>query len=140
MKLKRLREAVGGQRGSAILEFAFVLPLLLLLTFGIVEFGRAWLIVNTLNHAAREAVRLAATTAALKVNDSAVVSKAQGILSAAGVKGASVTNTTPSGAPPAVTVTTTANFTFLTGIGPILNFSFAGAIPLTSSATMRYER
>lgn len=140
MKLRRLREAVGGQRGSAIVEFAFVLPLLLLLTFGIVEFSRAWLIVNTLNHAAREAVRLAATTGALKANDPAVVSKAKGILAAAGVSGASVTNTTPSGVPPAVTVTTTLNFAFLTGIGPLLKFSFSGTIPLTSSATMRYER
>ena len=140
MKLRRLREAVGGQRGSAVVEFAFVLPLLLLLTFGIVEFSRAWLIVNTLNHAAREAVRLAVTTAALKGNDPAVVSKAQQILAAAGVKGASVTNTTPSGAPPVVTVTTAANFAFLTGIGPLLNFSFTGTVPLAGSATMRYER
>jgi Flp pilus assembly protein TadG len=140
VKFRRLREAVGGQRGSAIMEFAFVLPLLLLLTFGIVEFGRAWLIVNTLNHAAREAVRLAATTTALKGNDPAVVNKAQAILTAAGVRGASVTNTSPSGAPPAVTVTTAVNLAFLTGIGPLLNFSFAGTIPLTSSATMRYER
>ena len=93
-----------------------------------------------MNHAAREAVRFAATTAALTANDPAVVSKAKGILAAAGVNAASVTNTAPSGAPPAVTVTTTHNFAFLTRIGPILNFSFSGIVPLTGSATMRYER
>jgi len=122
------------------MEMAFILPLFLLLTFGVVEFGRAWLIVNTMNHAAREAVRFAATTAALTANDPAVVSKAQGILAAAGVNGAAATNTAPSGAPPAVTVTTAFNFAFLTGIGPLLNFRFSGTVPLTSSATMRYER
>ena len=132
--------AVGGEGGSAVLETAFILPLFLLLTFGVVEFGRAWLIVNTMNHAAREAVRFAATTAPLTANDPTVVSKAKGILAAAGVNAASVTNTAPAGAPPAVTVTATHNFAFLTGIGPIFNFSFSGTVPLSSSATMRYER
>ena len=122
------------------MEMAFILPLFLLLTFGIFEFGRAWLTVNTMNHATREAVRLAATTAALNANDPAVVNKARGILAAAGLSGASVTNTAPSGTPPAVTVTTTLNFAFLTGIGPVSGFSFSGTVPLTGSATMRYER
>ena len=133
-------EAGREQRGSAILELAFVLPLLLLLTFGVVEFARAWLVVNTLNHATREAARLAATTTPLAVNDPAVVNRAQGILTVAGVTGAAVTNTAAGGAPPAVTVTANYNFVFLTGIGPLSGFSFSGTIPLSSSATMRYER
>ena len=122
------------------METAFVLPVFLLLTFGIFEFGRAWLIVNTMNHATREAARLAATTEGLTANAPAVINKAKELLSAAGLAGASVANTASSGTPPQVTVTTNLNLTFLTGIGPIFGFSFSGTIPLTSSATMRYER
>jgi len=140
VNVRRITDAIGGQRGSAILEFAFIMPLLLLLTFGVAEFGRAWLIVNTLNHATREAVRVASTTASLTANDPAVVNKAQTILTVAGVKNAAVTNTTPAGTPPAVTVTTSYNFAFMTGIGPLVKFSFSGTLPLSSTATMRYER
>ena len=131
---------IGGESGAATVEMAFILPLFLLLTFGIFEFGRAWLTVNTVNHATREAVRLAATTTGLTANATTVINKAKDILAAAGLSGASVTNTGPSGTPPQVTVTTTLSFNFLTGIGPFFGFSFPATIPLTSSATMRYER
>ncbi len=132
--------AIGGEAGSTIVEMAFVLPLFLLLTFGIFEFGRAWLAVNTMNHATREAVRLAVTTPGLTANNASVIEKGKDILAAAGLSGTSVTNTAPSGTPPQVTVTTTLSFNFLTGIGPLFGFNFPGTIPLASSATMRYER
>lgn len=44
-------------RGAAAIEFVLVLPLLILLVFGILEFGRAYNAKVTLTHAAREAVR-----------------------------------------------------------------------------------
>jgi Flp pilus assembly protein TadG len=119
---------------------AFVLPLFLLLTVGTFEFGRAWLTVNTVNHASREAVRLAVTIQCLTADDSAVMTKASGILAAAGLTGATVSNTAPFGDPPAVTVTVALNASFMTGIGPLLGFSFTGFIPVTGTATMRYER
>jgi hypothetical protein len=45
------------ERGAAMVEFAIVLPLLLMLVFGIIEFGRAYNNQVTLTHAAREGVR-----------------------------------------------------------------------------------
>lgn len=124
----------------ATVEMALILPLFLLVTFGLAEFGLAWLTVNTMNHAAREAVRLAAVTPSLAANDSAVVSRATTILANAGITGASVTTTAPAGTPPQVGVSIALTYTWLTGIGPLFGFSFTGAIPLASAATMRYER
>ncbi len=49
------------ERGAALVEAALILPLLFLLTFGIWETARAWNVSNTMEHAAREAVRFAAT-------------------------------------------------------------------------------
>lgn len=46
--------------GAAIVEFAIVLPLLLLLVFGIIDFGRALYIKNNLTSAVRSAGRVAA--------------------------------------------------------------------------------
>ena len=45
------------QKGQGLVEFALVLPLLLLLISGIVEFGRMFAIYNGVSNASREAVR-----------------------------------------------------------------------------------
>lgn len=46
-------------RGQALVEFALVLPLFILILVGIFDLGRAVYAFNTVNNAAREAVRLA---------------------------------------------------------------------------------
>jgi hypothetical protein len=48
-----------GQRSQALIEFALVSPVLLLLLFGIVDIGRAVFYFDTVNHAAREGARTA---------------------------------------------------------------------------------
>jgi hypothetical protein len=45
------------RRGQGLVEFALVVPLFLVLLFGMIEFGRAWMTKNILTGAAREAVR-----------------------------------------------------------------------------------
>ncbi len=47
------------QRSQALIEFALVSPVLLLLLFGIVDIGRAVFYFDTVNHAAREGARAA---------------------------------------------------------------------------------
>jgi len=49
-----------GERGAVAVEFALILPLLVLLLFGIIEFGQAYNAYITVTHAAREGARLAA--------------------------------------------------------------------------------
>jgi Flp pilus assembly protein TadG len=52
-----MRRSVQDERGASAVEFAFVLPLLLVLVVGIAEFGRAFQVSGTLSAAAREGVR-----------------------------------------------------------------------------------
>lgn len=47
------------QRSQALIEFALVSPVLLLLIFGVIDIGRAIFYYDTINHAAREGVRTA---------------------------------------------------------------------------------
>jgi Flp pilus assembly protein TadG len=47
------------ERGAALLEMAFALPLLLLVCVGILEFGRAYQTWQVLTNAAREGARIA---------------------------------------------------------------------------------
>jgi TadE-like protein len=49
----------GAQRSQALIEFALVSPVLLLLLFGVVDLGRAIFYYDTINHAAREGARVA---------------------------------------------------------------------------------
>ena len=53
----RLHRKLSDERGASMVEAAFVLPILILLIFGVVEFGRAFNAQVTLTHAAREGVR-----------------------------------------------------------------------------------
>lgn len=53
----------GLQRGVAMVEFAIALPILLLLLFGIAEFGRMLFQYNSLLQASRDATRYAASEA-----------------------------------------------------------------------------
>ncbi len=60
---RRSRHRVdGSERGAALVEAAIILPILLLVVFGIVAFSRAYNAKTTLTHAAREGVRELAIT------------------------------------------------------------------------------
>jgi len=64
----RSHQGKRGSSGQSMIEFALVVPMLLVLVFGIVEFGNAWrhyqLITNTAREGARVAV-LPSSTAAI---------------------------------------------------------------------------
>lgn len=119
-------------RGAAVVEFALLLPLLLLLLFGIIDFGRALNAQITITQAAREGARLVA------LNQPNVVSRTQA--AAVGLSGVSVTVVTscPPGAGPGVNadVQVSYPFTFVTPIGAFASF-FGGSglgSPLTLTA------
>jgi Flp pilus assembly pilin Flp len=56
MRIRRLRR---DERGAAVVEFALVLPILMLVLFAIVDFARAYYTINTLAAAVREGARFA---------------------------------------------------------------------------------
>lgn len=59
MKPTRLLRRLAGERGSALIETALTLPLLLLISIGIFEFGRAFQTWQVLTNAVREGARVA---------------------------------------------------------------------------------
>jgi Flp pilus assembly protein TadG len=104
-------------RGSAAVEFALVLPLLLLIVFGIIDFGRALNAQITLTQAAREGVRLAA------LGDTGAAIQARAAAAAPGLSGVTVTvaaSCAPGAGPTAdAQVNVSYTFSFITPIGAI---------------------
>jgi Flp pilus assembly protein TadG len=81
MKLRRLgRDA----RGQALVEFALILPVLLLLILGIVEFGRAWNLAQMMSDVAREGTRRAVVSD-VAITEQSVKDFMAGKLESAGV-------------------------------------------------------
>jgi len=56
----RRHRIIKSEKGASAVEFALILPILIILVFGIVEFGIAFNNYITITHAAREGVRIAA--------------------------------------------------------------------------------
>ncbi len=115
------------ERGAAAVEFALVVPLLLILLLGIVEFGRVFNTQLQLTHAARESVRVMAIQKQPAAARSAGIASVSGLnpaLTAGNISVGSCTNTTD------VTVTITYSVSLLSGL-------FADVVPLTGKAVMR---
>ena len=130
MRVKRIRNTLGNEKGQNLVEFSLVVPLLLLLVIGMAEFGRAWMTKNLITGAAREAVRMYA----VKNDTSAAGARADNILSSGGMD-LSRRTITPGDTGVAVSYTITYNFpTAVAGFIPGLD-----NIPLSSTTTMRKE-
>jgi Flp pilus assembly protein TadG len=70
---RRTRRADGSRRnrGAVLVEFALVAPLLLILLFGIIEFGFAFVQMQEVRHGARETARLVAVNYKPSVSEGA---------------------------------------------------------------------
>ncbi len=113
--MRRRRAATDSRdRGSVAVEFALLLPVLLLIIFGTIDFGRAINAQITLTQAAREGARLAS------VGDSSSVVTTRTQSAATGLSNVTVTVTTcAAGAGMGVdgVVSVSYPFTFITPVG-----------------------
>lgn len=132
--LRRLRR-VRNQRGVELIEFAIVLPLLLILTLTVVDFSRAFFMKSILTAAAREGARLAVVT-----NDPAAAqTRAVDVAKSGGVTDATSSVTGPD-ANKFMECTVSGNFSFLyPGLFSWLGNSFSNPMLLTASVSMRKE-
>jgi len=118
-------------------EFAIVAPLLFMLVFGIIEFGRMLMVQQVLTNAAREGSRNAVLAGA---SNGSVQTRVQDVLDGAGIAGYSVSvepgdvSQAPADDPVTVTVSVPyANVSWVTGFLPL------GDRIMTASSVMRKE-
>ena len=83
----RLMRRDGGKAGQSMVEFALILPIFVLLVFGILDIGRAVYAYHTINNAATEGARVAIVNQTLATIQDRAASRAVGV----GVLAADVT-------------------------------------------------
>ena len=140
--MNRLRN----QRGAALLETAITLPLVLLVTVSIFEFGRAYQTWQVLTNAAREGARVAviAGHTDTQVTDAVRTYMQNGQLPKYAAATVSVNRNTPFGATTASTVTVSYPFQF-TVLNPVVRLvsksstTGQGTTNMVASASMRNE-
>lgn len=133
-----------GERGQSLVEFALVVPMLLLVLFAIIDFGRLFQGYITLTNATREGARIAAVGGTDSDISARVLSAASG-LSGVTVSPASYPDAGGDISGNSVVVTASAPMSFITPIGALITMvskganSVGGSFSLTSSSNMRIE-
>lgn len=117
------------ERGAAAVELALVLPLFLLMIFGIVEFGRVYHVQATIDGAAREGVRVMALQQDATAARAAAVDAASPTVAITAAQ-VSTTACTSSTLGDTVTVRVTHPLQLFTG-------AFGAQLTLTGTGTMR---
>jgi Flp pilus assembly protein TadG len=123
------RRGWGSERGAAAVEFALILPILMLILFGVIEFGGVYNAQLMVTGAAREAAREMAIHGSPSAATTAAIDAAVGI-DAADLE---VTVSLPACTAGAdITVTVVYDRPFVTGL-------FGSSIELTGLATRRCQ-
>ena len=129
-----MREHLRDERGASAVEFGLVLPILLILVLGIIEFGHAFQVQGTLSAAAREGARAMALR-----NDQGEAKDA--VREAAAALNPDITNDqisiNPGSCPTGVTtqnVTLTIDYPM-----PLFTDFFGASIDLTGTGVMRCQ-
>jgi Flp pilus assembly protein TadG len=139
--LKRITRRRGeGEGGQSLVEFAFVLPIFLLVLFAIVDFSMAFHAWITVTNSAREGARLGAVRATAADIEQRVRDTADSLDQA----DLSVTVTNAEGDPgESVVVDVSYVYSLITPVADILGMisggSISDALTLSSTADMRLE-
>lgn len=139
-KLERVsRLCRRNRRGAAVVEFALIAPVLFLLAFGIIEFGRMVMVQQVLTNASREGARLATLDGTTRAEFDAAVAH---YLDSAAVPSASASFAPDPALPTSddyvgsMTVTVSIPFDQVSWLPSPL---FLGGRTLTATAVMRRE-
>lgn len=142
--LRRLRRS---ERGAELVEFAIVLPVLLLLLGGIIDFALLFQSYEVATNAAREGARLAVLPG-YEVNDYAVArNRVATYMRVGGAKGPFTTAVTSlplvacdtPGSGVRVTVTYTHDFAIVGPVVGLMNGTFRNSLTFSTSSLMRSE-
>jgi Flp pilus assembly protein TadG len=136
MRPRATPTAAGRRDGAAAVEFAVVVPVLIILVFGMIEFSRLMMVEQVLDNAAREGCRRAVLNTATTSDVNTVVTN---YLNNSGISGESITvSPDPSTASAGTAITVTVSVPF-SSVSWLPHPMFLGGATLTASVVMCKE-
>lgn len=149
--MRRIFSFLRNSRGQSLIEFAFILPFLLILIGGVVDFGLSLFVGHVIQNAAREGARAGAVLPPASIGDAngsctvgtgsdcagnAVLTAAyQALPENVGLLNGFTIESKFSGTPPqSIEVTIAGTYNWF-----LLQLIFADPVTLSRSATMRWE-
>jgi Flp pilus assembly protein TadG len=134
----RNRTRAHRERGTALIEFALVLPFMLVLTMLVIDFSRAFYVKNMLHQAAREAVRVLVVTSDAEID--LVTARARAVALNGGITDVAV-EVTPAASPNGLAqVQCTAEFQWLyPGLLNFIGVEFTNPTTLNAAQVMKDE-
>jgi len=142
------RRRVASESGAELVEFALILPILLLLIAGIADFALLFHSHEVTTNAAREGARLAVLPGYEANGYAAVQGRVTSYLAAGGLTGSHTTSVAPetidlggglTASGVRVTVGYTHGFLFIGPIVGLINGTFANSLTYRTAAIMRIE-
>jgi Flp pilus assembly protein TadG len=146
--LRRLRWRWRTDSGAELVEFALVLPVLLVLIAGVADFALLFHGYHVTTNAAREGARLAILPGYDANSYATVRTRVTNYLAAGGARGTALTNVAPvaldlggglTGSGVQVTLTYTHSFLFVGPVIGLINGTFANTLTYQTVAQMRTE-
>ncbi|MBM4295189.1 MAG: pilus assembly protein [Deltaproteobacteria bacterium] len=126
-------------RGGAIVEFALVLPLFLVLLFGVLEFGLIIYYKGLITHASREGARRGATYSTPKHSNTDIQTWVQNYLTNQGIKAPFTVTASGAGGDTGTLLTVRVDLTYQFLVLPQLMGGLAPSPTLTAETVMRLE-
>jgi Flp pilus assembly protein TadG len=136
--IRTARHRTSDRSGAAAVEFALVLPLLVLILFGIVEFAAAWHARQLITNAAREGARVAVVGNAMMPVATLVEEVQQAVERAAGSM-IDLSNLTVTMEGVGVATSETAAVTLEYVYTPLVGLVLRAPITLSTTSVMRNE-
>ncbi|MBN2373061.1 pilus assembly protein [bacterium] len=138
-----IKKRCGPEKGAAAVEFAIILPLMVILVFGIIEFGLILYNQQVITNASREGARAGIVSQSPRLDDASIRNivnqYALNRLITFGASNTPVTTITRTGFnfQDDLTVTVTYNYGFL--VVPNFITSLPNSLNLTARTVMKYE-
>ena len=133
-----LHKKLRSESGASAVEFALLLPVLMMILFGIIEFGLALYRQSILTNASREGARLGIVQSIPAITTAQINATIDNYLTAAGIPPGNVTRAIVAGGvtgtPVQVTLTLPYTYAVLPGLTAV-----APTITLTAQTVMRHE-
>ena len=126
------------ESGASAVEFALLLPVLMMILFGIIEFGLALYRQAILTNASREGARLGIVQSIPAITTAQIDARIDNYLTAAGIIPGDVTRAIVAGGATGTPVTVTLTLPYTYAVLPGLT-SIAPTINLVASTVMSHE-